>query len=596
MSGTLERTRYCSRCLTTFPADAPRCPNLGCRSARPQGGWGELLEAGAILDRTYRIHARLAIGGAGVTYLAGELGADGESEIGPRVAIKVLYQQRDQGSYLRRLSTEAQILQGLNHPQIVECRGFVHRAGHSPYLVTRYESGGSLLDHMRRVGTLSIPVVAAIGRQVCWALEVAHRQGVVHRDLKPENVLLVREVSVDEVPELRVADFGIAKVFGGVGDRLTRVGAFVGTPQYAAPEQFDGLAPEPATDVYAVGALLYFCLTARPVADFMAELEPDSQREHLVRHLPPRLGSDIGPPDLRKWMEDTLALAMAVGPGDRCDITQLEVRLAAIQDRRDPGAVRLPPSSGSVIPSPVTIDRSLVTVDTLDTSHLRPLLTEDTLPPAAAGAVRSDVGPPPLPSSGPPPLPSSGPPPLPSSGPPPLPSSGPPPNVEPPRRDADGEHALRRPAKPIPTSSGTRTVERGPRPAGGGTASKLGCGVAVIGGGAVALVAAALLAWLLLPARPSVLTANEQNPRAKRDWEVVAGALGARGVAAERTCGAPAYLAVQIVVEPDGSLRSAELMNYEHEPTRACIEKELGKTPFPREGDQPVQVAVTLPE
>ena len=128
MAGAPERTRYCSRCLTTFPSDAQRCPNLACRAARPAAGWGELLDEGAILDRTYRIHARLAIGGAGVTYLAGELGPDGTAEVGPRVAIKVLYQQRDQGTYLRRLSTEAQILQGLNHPQIVECRGFVHRA------------------------------------------------------------------------------------------------------------------------------------------------------------------------------------------------------------------------------------------------------------------------------------------------------------------------------------------------------------------------------------------------------------------------------------------------------------------------------------
>ncbi|MDP2312000.1 MAG: serine/threonine-protein kinase, partial [Pseudomonadota bacterium] len=409
MSGTPERTRYCSRCLTTFPADAQKCPNLGCRSARPASGWGELLEAQEVIDRTYRIHARLAIGGAGVTYLGGELGSDGLAEVGPRVAIKVLYQQRDQGSYLRRLSTEAQILQGLNHPQIVECRGFVHRAGHSPYLVTRYEEGGSLLDHIRRVGTLPIPVVAGLGRQVCWALDVAHHQGVVHRDLKPENVLLVREVPADQIPEIRVADFGIAKVYGGVGDRLTRVGAFVGTPQYAAPEQFEGLAPEPATDVYAVGALLYFCISARPVADFMAELDPDSQRDHLVRHLPPKLEPEHGSPEMRRWMEETLAVAMAVDPGDRCDISQLEARLASIQDGRDPGFVRLPPA-GSIVPGSRTIQASgpTHTADTLDTAHVRPLVTEDV--PATRPS-----GPPPVPPASwtPPSGPPWGPPPVP---------------------------------------------------------------------------------------------------------------------------------------------------------------------------------------
>jgi len=337
-----QRTRYCSRCLTTFTNDVDRCPNLSCRAVRPPAGWGELLEAGETIDRTYRIRQRLAIGGAGVTYLAREIGQKNE-EIGPLLAVKVLYQQRDQGPYLRRLATEAQILQGLNHAQIVECRGFVHRSGHSPYLVTRFEAGGSLLDHIRRVGTLSIPVTANIGRQICWALEVAHRQHVVHRDLKPENVLMVKQVSADTIPELKVADFGIAKVSGGIGDRLTRVGAFIGTPQYAAPEQFEGVTPEPAADIYALGAVMYFCLTARPVAEFMGELDPDDLREQLVRHLPVRLAELNAPGHLRRWMEDTLALAMMPEPADRCDLATLDRRLADLAAERDPGHVPTAP-------------------------------------------------------------------------------------------------------------------------------------------------------------------------------------------------------------------------------------------------------------
>ena len=338
MSLAAPRTRYCSRCLTTFVEDGERCSNLGCRSTRPAVGWGELMESGELIDRTYRIHRRLAIGGAGVTYLAKEVAADSQ-EFGPLLAVKVLYQQRDQGPYLRRLAIEAQILQGLNHPQIVECRGFVHRSGHSPYLVTRFEAGGSLLDHLRRVGLLSPRVAAGVAMQVCDALAVAHQQGVIHRDLKPENVLLEAVVPRDEVPRIRVADFGIAKVFGGVGDRLTRVGAFIGTPQYAAPEQFEGVAPQPATDVYAVGALLYFCLTAEPVAEFMGELDPEEQREHLLRHLPPRLPSGKG--NEPTWLNDTLAAAMTPDPGDRCPIDLLAERLHTIALGKDPGRIAL---------------------------------------------------------------------------------------------------------------------------------------------------------------------------------------------------------------------------------------------------------------
>jgi serine/threonine protein kinase len=578
MSGTPERTRYCSRCLTTFPADAPKCPNLGCRWARPATGWGELLEADEVIDRTYRIHARLAIGGAGVTYLGGELGPDGTAEVGPRVAIKVLYQQRDQGSYLRRLSTEAQILQGMNHPQIVECRGFVHRSGHSPYLVTRYEEGGSLLDHIRRVGTLSIPVVAGIGRQVCWALDVAHHQGVVHRDLKPENVLLVREVAADHIPEIRVADFGIAKVFGGVGDRLTRVGAFVGTPQYAAPEQFDGLAPEPATDVYAVGALLYFCISARPVADFMAELDPDSQKDHLVRHLPPKLEPEHGSPELRRWMEETLAVAMAVDPGDRCDISQLEARLASIQDGRDPGFVRLPPA-GSIVPGSRTIQASgpTHTADTLDTAFVSPLLTDE-------GPSLVSRGPPPVPPRGPPPVPPWSPS---SASLAPSSSLGVPAGPVPAPPTAQRTPTAHR----TPTATRTPDTQRAPARS---SAAPIGCGLLAAGGVGVTLVLLAILAWVYVPGSPRVLTGTEKTTDDIRDWALVAGTLGERGVAAEVACGAPGYLAIQVVVEGDGTVRGARLLNYPHEPTRACIETELKKAKFPRQGKDTIQVAVSL--
>jgi serine/threonine protein kinase len=583
MSGPPQRTRYCSRCLTTFPVDLERCPNLGCRAARPAAGWGELLEADAVIDRTYRIHQRLAIGGAGVTYLAGELGPDGTSEIGPRVAIKVLYQQRDQGSYLRRLSTEAQILQGLNHANIVECRGFVHRSGHSPYLVTRYEEGGSLLDHIRRVGTLSIPVVAGIGRQICWALDVAHRQGVVHRDLKPENVLLVGVVDAGTVPELRVADFGIAKVYGAVGERLTRVGAFVGTPQYAAPEQFDGLAPEPATDVYAVGALLYFCLTARPVADFMAELEPDSQRAHLVRHLPPRLGPGIGTPELRRWMEETLAVAMAVDPGDRCDISQLEARLAAIAEQRDPGFVRMPPA-GPVFTS-ATISRpagNARTTETLDTGHVEPLVSEDMPEPGNLG----------FPGGGLAMVEARAPTRPPLRGPDETGSTRVPDLL-----DRGGVSARADVEASFPSGAAMRPVPEPRRVA--RSARGLGCGLVATAGAAFAAVVAAVGGWYVFVHTPAVLTGTETNPVAEADWRLVAGTLGERGVAAEVACKDPPalakpYLAVEVVVEGSGAVRGVRLLNYDFEPARLCVEKELKKAPFPRKGTGPVQVAVTL--
>lgn len=681
------RTRYCSRCLTTFTNDVDRCPNLSCRTVRPQTGWGELLEAGETIDRTYRIRQRLAIGGAGVTYLAREIGGKNE-EMGPLLAVKVLYQQRDQGPYLRRLATEAQILQGLNHAQIVECRGFVHRSGHSPYLVTRFEAGGSLLDHIRRVGTLSVPVTANLGRQICWALEVAHRQHVVHRDLKPENVLLVKQVTGDTIPDLKVADFGIAKVAGGIGDRLTRVGAFIGTPQYAAPEQFEGLTPEPAADIYALGAVMYFCLTARPVAEFMGELDPDDLREQLIRHLPVRLNELNAPAHLRRWMEDTLALAMTVEPGDRCDLATLDRRLADIAAERDPGHVPVAPLRDLPTSTP-TISAGMLEVMPVDSgpnpedprpstdehfreersripSHARGARTPrpgpspdspDAIVPDPAAGTADPAAPPPIPAvnvpdpvsqrlnaasplpSSTPPLPSSAPPlpsapplssPLPSST-PPLPSSAPPlpasavtppngavpaPPALPPAPPRAGEPPPRRApvadVPPVPVakasyppprstgydpladSRGPAFPEEAPRSR---TGAWMGLGVVgVLGGVGLLLLGIGIAVGVLWDSGPPRLTGTETDPAVQRDWQLVAGALGQLGVKAERACLAPKYLAVEVTVQPDGTVTHVELLNYAFEPTRLCMEKELARSPLPRNSASPVRVAVTLQE
>lgn len=344
-------TRYCSRCLNTFDEDLERCPNLACRRQRPSAGWGRMYGPGDLFDRHYRIHNLLALGGAGVTYLAREVGADGE-ETGPRLALKVLFASRDEGPYLRRLATEAQIIQELNHPNIVQYLGFVHRSGHSPYLVTRFESGGSLLDHIKRVGSLTVRQSAHIARQICWALEKAHTMGIVHRDLKPENVLLSREVGPGEDPVVRVADFGIAKVQGSLGSQ-TRVGAFVGTPQYAAPEQFIGGNPSPATDVYGVGALLYFCTTVSSVVRFADRLEPSEGYQLLVDALPPSVvRAQDAPEDVRR-LNRILEVCMDPDPLRRCRVEQLDGLLASLLADREPEVERArPPSGGSATQAP----------------------------------------------------------------------------------------------------------------------------------------------------------------------------------------------------------------------------------------------------
>lgn len=528
---TPPRTRYCGRCLTTFTGEAERCPNLACHAARPAQGWSELLDPGALIDRTYRVKERLAIGGAGVTYLAQELGPD-DQETGPPLAIKMLYQQRDSGPYLRRLQTEAQILQGLNHPQIVECRGFVHRAGHSPYLVTRYMGGGSLLDHLRRHGPLPPVVVAGIGRQICWALDVAHRQGVIHRDLKPENVLLEAVVARGVIPEVRVADFGIAKVFGGVGDRLTRVGAFVGTPQYAAPEQFDGLAPEPATDVYALGAVLLFCLTLRPVAEHMADLDHEDQRDHLVRHLPPKL-PELPEPDRGKF-EAVLAMAMAVDAGDRCDLAQLEAALAGFG--ADGAHARLEAQA----PGPM-VSRTLT---------LPPKRTKEAGKDPPKDAAREAEAPR---------VPT----------PPPLP----------PRST---------PSATTPTISRTGSTRRGSGVVIGGAL------FAAVGGALLLLAAAGGWWWWSTEGSRVEISPDAADPKARAAFSSLGLTLAREGVRAERNCKTPKYLALSLDLDARGVIEDLRLTNYADARGESCIESELRRYSYPHDLGAPARISLQL--
>jgi hypothetical protein len=162
--------------------------------------------------------------------------------------------------------------------------------------------------------------------------------------------------------------------------------------------------------------------------------------------------------------------------------------------------------------------------------------------------------------------------------------------------------AATRDAPPVPRDAGgispvrtapVRTVPHAPpRPVARSRAAPIGCGLAAFGLAGVGLVVAAVVAWISLGG-PRVLTGTEASPEDAKDWRLVAGALGERGAAAELACGA-ARLQVQIVVEENGALRSAKLLNNADEAVRACVEAELKKAPFPRNGKGAVQVAVTL--
>lgn len=325
----MARSFYCTHCLHAFQRELDRCPNLVCRRPRPSRGWGELLATGALLDRYYEVERVLAVGGAGITYLAHRVDEAGTRHP-PPVAIKVLFQTRDSGSFLKRLALEAQVLRDLDHEHIVQCMGFVHRIGESPYLVTRFEAGGDLLSHAQRNGPLPAEVALAVLRQVLRALDVAHRAGVVHRDLKPENVLVEAEVARHEVPRVRVTDFGVAKLMTAPS-HLTRVGAFVGTPEYAAPEQFVGEPATPGTDVFAAGGLLHFMLTNRTPVEFSNRSELTTCYQELVKGCPPDVSQIDMPGHVRTLIEALFAGMMDVERPQRWSAKDALTHLAALE-------------------------------------------------------------------------------------------------------------------------------------------------------------------------------------------------------------------------------------------------------------------------
>ena len=206
----------------------------------------------------YDIGEELGQGGMGVV-VSGQ-----HRQLGRRVAIKQLPDAfAADPAVRRRFTAEAQVLASLDHPHVVPVYDFVEREGVC-LLVMELLPGGTLRSRVAE-GGFTAPHAVAVSLACLSGLSAAHRRGILHRDVKPENMLFAAS------GVLKVTDFGIAKVIGGPGTVLTRVGDVVGTPAYIAPEQVRGGKLSPATDVYALATMLYELLAG--VFPFSTETE-----------------------------------------------------------------------------------------------------------------------------------------------------------------------------------------------------------------------------------------------------------------------------------------------------------------------------------
>lgn len=221
------------------------------------------------------------------------------------VAVKVLPREfLHDPSFRARFEREAQTIAALEHAAIVPVYDFGEQSG-VPYFVMRLMPGGSLADHLKQKGSLTLQEVSRIFNRLAPALDHAHAKGVIHRDLKPGNILF------DQNSDPYLSDFGIAKLTQGSS---TFTGsAIVGTPSYMSPEQAKSDAVVDArSDVYALGAILFELLTGQ--TPYKGETPMGVVVKHITEPVPRILTVD---PNLPPACETLIAKAMAKEPNAR---------------------------------------------------------------------------------------------------------------------------------------------------------------------------------------------------------------------------------------------------------------------------------------
>ena len=212
------------------------------------------LDRGFPRVRGYDLLGVVGRGGMGLVFEARH------RELNRRVAIKTLRNEAlADPVYRERFRHEAEAIAQLQHPNIIQVfeigttEPVLGATEGEPFIALEYVDGGSLAQRAR--GPQSPEFAARVLEPVARAAHAAHQLGIIHRDLKPANVLIAR----DGTP--KVADFGIAKQMGNEARSVTRIGTVMGTPEYMAPEQFEGESVVPSIDVYALGVMLYQLLT-----------------------------------------------------------------------------------------------------------------------------------------------------------------------------------------------------------------------------------------------------------------------------------------------------------------------------------------------
>ena len=268
-----------------------------------------MTRTGLILDDRYQLAEPIAAGGVGQVWRASDLLLDRE------VAVKLLRPEyADHPDTLERFRAEAKHAGSLTHPCVARVYDYGNAGPASPpYLVMEYVNGPSLAD-MLAVDPVHPVLALDVAAQAAAGLDAAHSIGLVHRDVKPGNILIGADGLV------KITDFGIAHAAGSAP--ITGPGLVMGTTQYMAPERIAGGQATPASDLYALGILIYECLTGLPPYDGgTAEV----MAGHLYLPMPP-LPAGV-PPELGELITRLTAKDPAARLSDAAEVAAIATRL-----------------------------------------------------------------------------------------------------------------------------------------------------------------------------------------------------------------------------------------------------------------------------
>jgi len=330
---------------------------------------------GRVLDRRYRIDAKIGEGGMGLVYRATHVIID------KPLAIKVLRTDlAAQHQVLQRFLQEAQLASQIKHPNVVEVSDYGQiGVGSAAYYVMERLSGRTLAQTIADDGRVSPSRALALAVQIARGLGAAHAQSIVHRDLKPDNVFLC--IGPEGQEQAKILDFGIARALDKT-TRLTAQGVLVGTPAYMAPEQARSSDVDARADLYSLGVMLFECLAGRGPFPERGTMETINQ--HLFEE-PPSLHSVC--PELPEMptVERVLAHLLAKDRNDRPGDANKVIELLEEARSTDLGEAAVVPRAPER-----RVDTAALGSGSVQANTTEPAPSEDSVDDEALTRVRGD--------------------------------------------------------------------------------------------------------------------------------------------------------------------------------------------------------------